>query len=427
MKAAALSPVVEVVTIGDELLLGETVDGNAAWLGRRLAADGIRVARRATVGDDAVAIRTAVSEALARTGTVICTGGLGPTPDDLTKAVVAELFGRSLVLDTEMLARLEARFRERGLEMSPSNRSQAEVPERAVVLPNRLGTAPGLALEDASGRIAILLPGVPREMRALVEEQVLPYLAARWPTRPRPVRWRTLRTTGVAESTLADRIADLVPALAPLSLAFLPSTAGVDLRIASFGALPEEEADQALDAAETALRERIGRSIYARDGEDLVAVVGRALTERGLRLAIAESCTGGLIAKRLTDRAGASEYLIAGLVTYADAAKERFLGVGPATLAEHGAVSEETVREMVAGVCQATGADAGIAVTGIAGPGGGTAEKPVGTVWVAASLGEVVQVRRFRFWGEREEIRERSAQGALGMLWRLLMDSESGA
>ena len=420
------APAVEIITIGDELLLGETVDHNSAWLGQVLARVGIRVARRAAVGDDAAAIKDAVAAALERTGVALCTGGLGPTPDDLTKPAVAELFGRDLVLDEALLRELERRFAERGVQMAAINRTQAEIPRGAMVLPNPRGTAPGLAFEDAAGRLAILLPGVPYEMRAIVQEHVIPLLLSRWPERGRPIVHRRVRTTGIPESTLAERVDDLLPTFAPLTVAFLPSATGVDLRLTSWGVLDAAEAERALDAAEAALRERVGRYIYGRDDEDLVDAVARELTARSLTLALAESCTGGLIAKRLTDRPGASDYLLACIVAYANEAKVKFLGVDPATLAAHGAVSEEVAREMVEGALRTAGADAALAVTGVAGPGGGTPAKPVGTVWIAAALGERRRVRRFRFGGDREEIRDRSAQAALAMLYAMLRGEDEG-
>ena len=417
------SAAVEVVAIGNELLLGETVDTNAAWLGRRLGSAGVRVVRRATVGDVAADIRSAVAEALERTGGVICTGGLGPTPDDLTKPVVAALFERELVLDDAMLERLRARFRARGIEMTPNNRSQAEVPAGALVFPNPRGTAPGLCLEDERGFV-ILLPGIPGEVRALVDAAVLDYLKRRFPERPGPVLHRQIRTTGIAESALAAKIDDIVGGLAPLTVAFLPDAAGVDLRLTSWGTLAEEEAERRFDAADAAVSQRLGRWIYARGDEDLVDAVAGRMTARGLKLALSESCTGGLVAKRLTDRAGASDYLVLGVVAYANEAKERLLGVSPETLRAHGAVSEQTVRAMAVGAQRVGAADAAVAVTGIAGPTGGTEEKPVGTVWLAAALGERVEARRHRFLGDRGEVRDRSAQAALALLLELLRGGE---
>ena len=417
------APAVEVVAIGNELLLGETVDTNAAWLGRRLAGAGIRVVRRSTVGDVAADIRAAVSEALERTGAVICTGGLGPTPDDLTKPVITELFGSELVLDEAILAQLQERFRRRGIEMSPNNRVQAEVPVGATVFPNPRGTAPGLALEDERGCV-ILLPGVPAEVRALVDTWVVDYLIERFPERTGPVFHRVIHTTGIAESTLAARIEQAAANVAPLTLAFLPGTNGVDLRLTSWGELSEADAKARMDAIDAAITEQLARWIYARDDEDMVVAIARRMTERGLKLALAESCTGGLVAKRLTDRAGSSEYVVAGIVAYSNDAKQRFLGVRARTLEAHGAVSEETVREMAEGALRNAGADAAIAITGVAGPGGGTEEKPVGTVWIAAALGPRLESRLYRLLGDRAEIRERAAQAALALLLGLLRADE---
>jgi nicotinamide-nucleotide amidase len=414
---------IEIVTIGDELLLGETVDRNSAWLGQRLAAAGIRVVRRASVGDDAAAIKDAVAQGLERTGVVLCTGGLGPTRDDLTKPAVAELFGRELVLDPGLLDRLEQRFRERGQTLTELGRTQAVVPAGATIFPNSRGTAPGLALEDAEGRLAILLPGVPYEMQALVEEHVLPFLLARRPERARPIRHRVLRTTGIPESILAERVDDILPTLQPISVAFLPAPIGVDLRLTSWGDLDASEVEGALDRAEAALVERIGAFVYGKGEDDLADAVAGLLTTRGLTLAVAESCTGGLIAKRLTDRPGASAYLLAGVVAYANEAKRRFLGVRSSTLEAHGAVSAETAREMAEGARREAGADTAVAVTGIAGPSGGTPAKPVGTVWIAAAVGERIETRRHHFGGDRSEIRERAAQAALALLWQLLRET----
>lgn len=419
MSAAAAG--IELVTIGDELLYGEHADDNGAWLGRRLAADGVRVLRRTTVGDDETAIRDAVGTALDRAAVVLCTGGLGPTPDDRTRPALAALFGRSLRVSDEVLSSIRARFTALGREMPPSNRVQAEVPDGATVFPNAKGTAPGLALEDDAGRVAIALPGVPREMQWLVERYVLPYLLSRVAV-ARPILHRVIRTTGIPESRLSERIADLAAAFRPIDIASLPTLAGVDLRLTVAGTLDAAEARAALDAAESALRDRLGSDVYGSDREDLAAVVGSLLSRSRRTLALAESCTGGLIAKRLTDAAGASAFFLAGAVTYSDRSKEVLLGVRPETIATHGAVSEPTVREMATGIRRVIGSDHAVAVTGIAGPGGGSAEKPVGTVWFALADEDGVESRRFRFPGDRDEIRERAAQAALALLRSRLVD-----
>jgi nicotinamide-nucleotide amidase len=414
---------VELVTVGTELLLGFTIDTNGAELGRACAAAGIRLVRRTAVPDEAAAIRAAVAEALDRTGLVITTGGLGPTRDDATKGVVAELFGRALVTDPEVARSLEERARRMGRwPMAASNRTQAEVPAGATVLPNPRGTAPGLWLEDAAGRVAILLPGVPREMRGLLHEEVLPRLASRVAGDPRVVRSRTVRTTGLAESTVADRVGPLEGELAPLTLAYLPSVDGVDLRLTAWD-LPAAEADARLAAGAQRIRDAVTDHCYGEDDADLAAVVLDLLRARGATLAIAESCTGGLLGARITAVPGASDVFLGGEVAYADAVKTSRLGVRADALAAHGAVSEPVARAMAAGARAAFGAAAALGVTGIAGPTGGTPEKPVGTVWIAAQWGDAARAVRVVFGGARDEVQARAAQGALNLLRRLITDS----
>lgn len=423
-RAAPSAPSVEIVTVGDELLLGRTVDTNAAWLGRRLAELGLRVARRVTVGDERGRIQEAVGGAVARADVVVVTGGLGPTPDDVTKEAVAERFGRRLRVDGALLEALRERFRRRGyVEMPESNRRQAEVPEGALVLRNRHGTAPGLVLE-AEGKAVILLPGVPQELEGLWDPQVEDYLRARFAGRLAPVRHRLLRTTGISESVLADRVAEVLPgALGPVTLAFLPDLTGVDLRLTVRGVPEAQEAEAHLDRVERLLEPVIGPYCYARDERDLVAVIGDLLRARAMTLAVAESCTGGLIAKRLTDRAGSSDYFVGGVIAYANDVKVRELGVEAAVLESVGAVSEEVARAMALGVRRRFGAGCSIAVTGIAGPGGGSAQKPVGTVWCAAAVGEAVTARHEWFPGDRDGVRARAAQAALALLWARLKEA----
>ena len=412
----------EVLTIGTELLLGLTVDTNAAELGRALAAAGAEITRRTTVADRPEAIRAGVAEALDRTGFVITTGGLGPTRDDMTKTVVADLFDKQLVLDERLLAGLEARFKNLGRPMPALNRTQAEVPDGATVLPNPRGTAPGLWVEDARGRVVVLLPGVPREMRGLLVEEVLPRLVARQGTERRVVLSRTLRTTGIAESALAERVGPIEPEIAPLTLAYLPSVDGVDLRVTAWGLAPRD-AEARLAAVVERLRAAVGEHGYGEDGADLAAVVLDALRQGRHRLGVAESCTGGMVAERVTNIPGASATFIGGVVAYADVVKTAALKVPIETLEAHGAVSEETVRAMAEGAQRLFSADCTIAVTGVAGPGGGTPEKPVGTVWFAARVHTAARAVRRVFPGDRDEIRRRAAQAALDLLRRQLADA----
>ena len=322
----------EILTVGTELVLGFTVDTNAAEMARALAEAGIRVRRRASVSDELADVRQALAAALERCGTVIVTGGLGPTPDDLTRQAAAELFGARLVHDPAVLADLEEKYRRRGIAQMPaSNRRQADVPEGATVLPNPIGTAPGLWIDDGHGRLAILLPGVPKEMRGLMESEVIPRLRSRGRAEDggpgTVIRSRTLRTAGIPESALADQVGDEKRLLPPgLSLAWLPSLAGVDLRLTAWN-LGEEEARAALEQAAGALRAKLGAHLYGEDGDDLAAVVLRALEGQGAKLAVAESCTGGLLGARLTAVPGSSRVFVGGVTAYANEAKLGLLGV----------------------------------------------------------------------------------------------------
>jgi nicotinamide-nucleotide amidase len=422
-----VTPSVEILAIGDELLLGETVDTNAAWIAQRLAREGIRVARKTTVGDDDVAIRDALDAALRRTGVVLCTGGLGPTIDDLTRDAAARLYGREQHEDEGWMNVLRERYTRRGIPMPEVNRVQALLPAGATLLPNATGTAPGIALADAARGLTVLMPGVPSEMRGLMEAHVIALLRRHLHVAG-PIRSRVLRTAGISEAALAERIDDIAKDVAPLTIAFLPQVASVDLRLTCPGDVAGPDA--LLDRTLTRLKERLGSDVYADDDTDLAVVTGRMLRAGGLTLALAESCTGGLVSKRMSDEPGASEFLLAAFVTYHNDAKRRFVGVRSETLAMHGAVSEQCAREMAAGARRATGADAAVAITGIAGPGGGSEEKPVGTVWYAVDLTEDLAgrlglprpsvARRFVHPGDRSDIRDRAAQTALDMLRRAL-------
>ena len=407
----------EVVTIGSELLLGQVVDTNAAELGRALAAAGAEVVRHVSVADRPEAIRAAVAESLERTGFVITTGGLGPTRDDMTKVEVAAIFGKPLKLDETVLRSLEERFRRLGRAMPAVNRTQAEVPEGATVLPNPRGTAPGLWVEDGAGRVVVMLPGVPSEMRGLLAEEVLPRISQR--SGGSVVRSRTVRTTGIAESALAERVGAIEEEIAPLTLAYLPSVEGVDLRVTAWG-MREDEAERRLGSVAGQLRARAGEHFYGEDHADLAAFVLDQLRGRKARLVVAESCTGGLLGGRITAVPGASDVFIGGVVAYDKVVKSGTLDVPPELLERHGAVSEQVVSAMAHGVQRQFAVDAALAITGIAGPAGGTADKPVGTVWMAARLGSEARALKRIFPGDRGEIRARAAQGALDLLRRLI-------
>jgi nicotinamide-nucleotide amidase len=415
MASLPPSTAVEIVTIGDELLLGFTVDSNAAHIARELASIGMHIVRRATVGDDAARIASAVGDALARTGAVITTGGLGPTSDDLTKQSIAALFGRGMHLDAEHLAWMEDRWAKRFKRPLPvTNRQQAMIPDGATKLENRHGSAPGIWLEDDAGRWVAMLPGVPREMRGMLADTLLPRLAERVAA-VTVVRSVTLRTTGVAESLLADQIEAMGGGPLGASLAYLPSIAGVDLRL-TVRDIPATEAASLLEREVERLRVCVGRSIYGENESDLAAVVLDLCRRQGLTIGVAESCTGGLLGARLTAIPGSSDVVRGGIIAYHNDLKSGQLGVDANVLATHGAVSEPVVQQMAAGARRAAGSDIGLAITGIAGPGGGTAEKPVGLVWIAVDIAGDVRTRELRLWGDREEIRQRAAQWTLEVL-----------
>jgi nicotinamide-nucleotide amidase len=412
---------VELVSIGNELLLGYTIDTNAAYFAREAAAYGIRVVRRATVGDGAEEIADAVREGLARTGAVITSGGLGPTADDLTKPIIAELFGRGMTLDEGILESLKQRWKARGWpgELPLANRNQAMIPQGATVITNSFGSAPGIWLEDADARWVAMLPGVPSEFRGMAREQLLPTLVGRMATAQAGlvVRSRTLRTTGIAESAVADKLGDLAKDPLGVRLAYLPGWEGVDLRITVWDE-PADVAGRLIDAAESALRAVVGQWIYGSEDDDLAVRVLTELRAKQMRIAVAESCTGGMLGMRLTAIPGSSDVVEGGTIAYANAVKVRELGVREETLMAHGAVSEETAREMASGVRARFGVDVGVSITGVAGPGGGTPEKPVGTFCVAVDVRGEVRSARSSGVGDRHEVRQRSSQAALNLVRR---------
>ena len=415
----------EVVTIGTELVLGQTIDTNAAYLARALAAAGVRVVRKTSVPDEPALMRDAIAGGLSRTRVVVTSGGLGPTRDDRTRQVVADLCGVPLVTDAGYLAHLEARWRRLGRPgaMPEANRTQAQRPEGAVILPNRRGSAPGLWFEGGPG-LVVMLPGVPHEFRGLTDEEVVPRLVARGGAGT-VTRSRTLRTTGVPESRLADVVGPLEDDLLPATLAYLPSFDGVDLRLTVWR-MPVAEADAALARAAARLHTAVGDRCYGEGDDDLAAVVLARARAAGARVAVAASCTGGLVGGRLTAVPGASAVFRGGLIAYDDAVKIRDLEVPAEAITAHGAVSEPVVRAMAAGAQRRFGADTAVAVSGIAGPDGGTDEKPVGTVWFCAARGADQRTARVGFPGDRSEVRARAAQAALDLLRHVLPPEPAG-
>jgi nicotinamide-nucleotide amidase len=372
--------------------------------------------RRTAVGDNVDAIASAVREALDRTGAVITTGGLGPTSDDVTRDAVAQVFGRELRVDEAHLLWMRERWKKRfGRDLPESNRRQAMIPDGARKLDNKHGSAPGVFIEDDRDRWVVMLPGVPRELRGMTDDTLLPLLRERGCGEDGEcIKSRTWRTTGVAESLLADTLAGVDAALA-----YLPGVDGVDLRM-SVRAPGAAEADRALDKVGAALRAAVGESMYGEGDDDLARALLELCRSRNLEIAVAESCTGGLLGARITAIPGSSEVFVGGVIAYSDEMKVRELGVSEATLREHGAVSEEVVRQMAVGAQKKFGVDVVLAITGVAGPGGGTTEKPVGLVWICAAVGERVEPRKIQSWGDRQEIRYRAAQAAMELARRML-------
>ncbi len=408
----------EIITVGTEILLGQIVDTNASWIGERLAEAGIDLFYKTTVGDNASRIEAALRLALNRSDVVITTGGLGPTEDDLTRDIVATVLARPLHLDPAVLAHIERRFAHRKVPMTENNRKQAMVPEGAEVLPNPNGTAPGLFLE-ARGRYVVCLPGVPAEMKPMLVEQVIPRIRRAFGVRSRIVS-RVLKTCGISESKLDQAIGDYFREMRNPTIGVLAHAGEIHVRLTCKGDDPSDIA-RMLDDLEAKIRERLGALIFGRDEEKLEALVGQFLRERNATLAVAESCTGGLIATRLTDIPGSSDYFERGVVTYSAAAKEQILGVPPGLIRESGVVSLPVVRSMADGVRRRSEATFGLATTGIAGPAGGTPEKPVGLVYIALAWDGGDVAREYRFHGSREMIKYRAAQMALEMLRRHLL------
>jgi nicotinamide-nucleotide amidase len=410
----------EIITIGDELLIGQVINTNQAFIAERLTGIGIGITRMTTVGDDQAAILGAMEDAWRIADIVIVTGGLGPTHDDITKKAICKFFDSDLVKDDEVRAHIESLLAGRGIGWTDAAEDQTLVPRKAKVFPNPLGTAPGLMIEGAQ-RYFIALPGVPYEMRAIVEQSVVPFLKSK--LSGTVVRHRTLRTTGIPESLLAQKLGDINDLLQGASLAFLPSPLGVRLRI-SAEAEDERSADSIIAAVEERIRARASRHIYGVGDEELEEVIGRILTERKLRIAVAESCTGGLIADRITNVGGSSAYFDRGIVCYSNASKIDLLGVPAEMLREHGAVSKEVAAAMAAGVRRTAGTDIGLATTGIAGPTGATRDKPVGLVWIGYSDSDNTFALKYNFGTERFLVKQRTSQAGLELVRRRVLGME---
>ena len=372
----------DIITIGDEILIGQIVDTNSVWMAQRLGEIGLSVRRKYSIGDRREEIVSAVEESLKASEVVLITGGLGPTKDDITKKVLAEIFHSTLVRHEETYQRVERMMTARGIEFNELNKSQALVPECCTVLPNHKGTAPGMWFER-DGRVVVSLPGVPFEMEHLMTESVLPRLKAHFNLQS--VVHRTAITYGLAESMMAERIAEWEDSLPDyLHLAYLPSPSQLRLRLSAYDVNAEQAAHE-IDARFEALMPLLGEYFVGWESDTLQSVVAHILTTRGETLAAAESCTGGALSAKFTAMSGASDYFWGAVVSYDNSVKENVLGVSYEDIETHGAVSEQVARQMAEGVRRVCGTTYGVATTGIAGPSGGSEEKPVGTVWMAVA------------------------------------------
>ena len=402
-----------IITIGDEILIGQIVDTNSVSIARRLNAAGIVVHEKCSIGDSREEIIAAIRRAELSSQVVIITGGLGPTKDDITKKTLAELFHSAMRFDEGVAEHVERMLAERGIAFNALNRSQAEVPEVCTVLHNAHGTAPGMWFEDA-GRVIVSLPGVPFEMEHLMEDEVMPRLKEHFALRQ--IVHRTLITAGLAESLLAERIEQWEEALPPyLKLAYLPAAGIVRPRLSAYE-VEGQAVSEEIERQFAELRTLISDYVVGFETATVEEQVHHTLIERRATLALAESCTGGKIASKFTAMAGASAYLLAGVVAYANEAKTNILGVDAELICRHGAVSEEVARAMAEGVRRLTGADYALSTTGIAGPTGGSAEKPVGTVWFALATPTETIALKHACGTDRGQVIDRATAYAIRLL-----------
>ena len=407
----------EIIATGTELLTGGSVDTNSIFLSEELMLLGLETAFKTVVGDDEKDMEEALKRAMARVDAVIITGGLGPTEDDITRKVVAKITKKRLVLNEEALTAIRTRLAGRGKDVLAVNDRQALIPAGTRLLPNPAGIAPGFYIDEGGPFVAVL-PGVPREMRAMYSESLRPALEQRFGGKSF-IRRRVLRTCGISESAVNQAIQDILRRNEP-KVGLSVKETGVDVRIIA-RASSGEQAQALVDRTESAIREKLGDAVYGVDGVELEEVVGALLKQRRLKIAVAESCTAGLIGARITNIAGSSEYFERGAVVYSNLAKTEMLGVPVDVIERHGAVSSEVAAAMAQGIKQAARTDLGLSVTGVAGPGGGTDKKPVGLVYTALASSQGTKTAEYRLLGSREQIRMRASQMALDMVRRYLI------
>jgi len=413
----------ELITIGDEILIGQIVDSNSAWMAQQLNDAGIHVTQITSISDNKQHILDALELAGTRADIILITGGLGPTKDDITKSTLCTFFNTKLVLNDEVLKHVKALFDSFGAELLEVNKRQAEVPANCEVIMNQKGTAPGMWFSH-EGKIYVSMPGVPYEMKAIISGYVIPKLQELFKM-PHIVH-KTVLTQGVGESFLAEKIADWENSLGSdgIKLAYLPSAGSVRLRLSTSGE-DEQLLHEKVERKASELNDLIKPHIYGEETESLEGVVGRVLAEHNKTLATAESCTGGYIAHLLTSIAGSSRYFVGSVIAYSNEIKENHLGVDPALIEHAGAVSEEVVKAMAVGIRQRYGTDYAISCSGIAGPDGGTEEKPVGTVWICVASEDKILAKLYQFGPNRKRVIRITALTALNMLRRMVLECTS--
>ncbi len=409
-----------ILTIGDEILIGQIIDSNSAWMAEQLNLQGIRVTKIISISDTAEAIIKALDASFAETDLILMTGGLGPTKDDITKKTLAQYYGTGMSFHEPSFERLSGMFARWGRATTAAHREQCFMPDNAVILTNKTGTAPGMWF-DNEGKIAVSMPGVPYEMKYLMEHEVLPLIAKTFPGKP--ITHRTILTIGEGESRIAHRIQDIEEGLPEhIKLAYLPNLGQVRLRLSATGdnlAVLKEE----LEAQVALIRGQIPEFVFGYEKDTIENVVGQLLLKNRKSIATAESCTGGLVAHRITSIPGSSAYFEGSVVAYSYALKEKLLNVSPEILSTYGAVSEETVRAMLKGLLEKLGTDIGIAISGIAGPGGGTPEKPVGTIWIAVGNKNKTDTLKLQLGKSRSNNIKYTATKAMDMVRRFLLEN----
>lgn len=407
---------VEIISIGTELLLGNVVNTNTIFLSQKLAESGIDVYYTSVVGDNLIRLDEALKLAISRSDVVITTGGLGPTVDDITTQAISRLIRKKLVLNTRILKDLENYFRTRGMKVLTSSVRQAYIPEGVRHIRNKVGIAPGLITKHG-GKIIICLPGPPRELQPMFEEKIIPYLQKKNPKRKWILRSHTIRLTGIAESVVNKSIKRILNLRPPTTVGIYCKLGEVDLRIVA-KAKDEKTAAASIMKIKKKIRERLRDYIFGYGDNTLEAIVGKRLASLGKTIAIAESCTGGLLSSRITDIGGCSRYFLMSIVAYSNTAKENILGVSSQTITDHGAVSPDCAVEMAQRIKLLASSHIGVGITGIAGPAGGTIMKPVGLVYIAVVFDSKRFIREYRFKGTREEIKFQASQAALDLLRR---------